>query len=95
MRSFTICIFNENSTFSNNCASLIKTCDIKFFFASEFIKHFISRVLKNVIIATVQIKTRDFRFRNFNFNVVTASIRFELFPSFLRDDFVFSDIRRI
>ena len=93
--SFTICIFNENLTFSNNCAFLIKVCDIKFFFTFEFIKHFISRVLKNVTIVIVQIKTRNFRFRNFNFNVVTTNIRFKLFSSFLRDDFVFSDIRRI
>ena len=95
MRSFTICIFNEDSTFSNNCASLIKVCDIKFSFAFEFIKHFISRVSKSVIIAAVQIKARNLCFRNFNFNVVTTSIRFELFSFFLRDDFVFFDIRRI
>ena len=92
MRSFTICIFNENLIFSNNYAFLIRTCDIKFSFAFEFIKHFIFRVLKNVIIAIVQIKTRDFRFCNFNFNVVITNIKFELFLFFLRDDFVFFDI---
>ena len=95
MRLFTICIFNENSTFLNNYASLIKACDIKFFSASEFIKHFTFRVSKNVTIAAVQIKARDLRFRNFNSNVMTTSIKLELFPSLLRDDFVFSDIRRI
>ena len=53
MRSFTIYIFNENSTLLNNYAFLIKICDIKFSFTLKFIKHFISRVLKNVIIAAV------------------------------------------
>ena len=89
MRSFTICIYNENSTLSNNCAFLIKVCDIKFFSTFKFIKHLIFRVSKNVMIATIQIKTRDFRFRNFNFNAVTTNIKFKLFSSFFRDDFVF------
>ena len=53
MRSFTIYIFNENLTFSNNCASLIKACDIKFSFDFKFIKYFISRVLRNVTIAII------------------------------------------
>ena len=95
MRSFTTCIFNKNLTFLNNCASLIKACNIKFFFIFEFIKHFIFRVLKSVTIATVQIKTRNFRLCNFSSNVVTTSIKFKFFSSFLRDDFVFLDIQRI
>ena len=95
MRSFTICIFNENLIFSNNCAFLIKACDIKFFSAFEFIKHFIFRVLKNVTIVIVQIKTRDLRFRNFNFNVVTTNIKFKLFSFLFRDNFVFFNIQRI
>ena len=74
MHSFTICIFNENSTFSNNCAFLIKACDIKFSSAFKFIKLFIFRVLKDVTIVIVQIKTRNFHFRNFNFNVMTTNI---------------------
>ena len=94
MHSFTICIFNENSTLSNNCASLIKVCDIKFFSAFKFIKHFIFRVLKDVIIAIIQIKMRNLRFRNFNFNIVTTSIKLKFFPSLFRDDFIFSDILR-
>ena len=95
MRSFTICIFNENSILSNNYASLIRACNIKFSSAFEFIKHFIFRVSKDVTIAIVQIKARDFRFRNFNFNAVTTSIKLKLFSSLLRDGFVFSDIRHI
>ena len=95
MHSFTIYIFNENSTFSNNYAFLIKVCDIKFSFIFESIKHFIFRVLKGVTIVTVQIKTRDFHLRNFNINVVTTSIKFKLFLFFFRDDFVFLDILRI
>ena len=95
MRSFTICSFNENSTLLNNCAFLIKVCDINFYFAFKFIKHFIFCVLKDVIIAIIRFKTRDLRFRNFNFNVVTMNIKFELFSFFFRDNFVFSDIRRI
>ena len=94
VRSFTICIYNENLIFSNNCAFLIKVCDIKFSSASEFIKHLISRVSRDVMIATIQIKTRDFRFYNFNFNAVTTSIRLKLFSSLLRDDFVFLVILR-
>ena len=89
IRSFTICIFNENSTFSNNYAFLIKICDIKFFFIFEFIKHFIFYILKNVIIAAVQFKTRNFRFRNFNFNIVMTNIKFKMFLFLFRDDFVF------
>ena len=92
MHSFTICTFNENLTFSNNYASLIRTCDIKFSFTFKFIKHFIFRVLKNVTIVTVQIKTRNFHFRNFNFNIITTNIKFKLFSSFFRDDFVFFNI---
>ena len=95
MRSFTIYTFNENSIFLNNYASLIKICDIKFSFVFKFIKHFIFRVLKNVIIATVQIKTRNFRFCNFNFNAVTTNIKLKFFSSFFRDDFVFLDIWHI
>ena len=95
MRSFTICIFNENLIFLNNCASLIRTCDIKFFSVFKFIKHFIFRVLKSVIIVIVQTKTRNLCFRNFNFNVVTTSIKLKLFSSFFRDDFIFFDILRI
>ena len=94
MRSFIICIFNENSIFSNNCASLIKVCNIKSSSVFEFIKYFISRVLKSVIIATVQIKTRDLRFRNFNFNIMTMNIKFKLFLFFFRDNFIFFDILR-
>ena len=92
---FKIYIFNKNLTFLNNCASLIRACDIKFSFISEFIKYFIFRVLKNVIIAIIQIKTRDLHFCNFNFNVVTTNIKLKLFSFFLRDNFVFFDIRRI
>ena len=94
MRLFTICIFNENLTFSNNYASLIKVCDIKFFSAFKFIKYFIFRVLKNVTIAIVQIKARNFRFRNFNFNIMTMNIKFKLFSLFFCDNFVFFNIRR-
>ena len=94
MRSFTICICNENLTLLNNCAFLIKVCNIEFSFTFEFIKHLIFRVLKDVMIAAVQIKTRDLRFRNFNFNVMTTSIKLVLFSFFLRDNFVFLVIRR-
>ena len=92
MRSFTIYIFNENSIFLNSYAFLIRACDIKFSFTFKFIKHFIFRVLRNVTIAIIQIKTRDFRFYNFNFNVIITNIRFKLFLFLLCDDFVFSDI---
>ena len=83
MHLFTICICNENLTFFNNYAFLIRVCNIKFSFTSEFIKHLISCVLKDVMIAIVQIKTRNFCFRNFNFNAVTTSIRLELSCFFL------------
>ena len=95
MRSFIIYIFNENSSFSNNCTFLIRVYVIKFSFIFKFIKHFIFRILKNVIIAVVQIKTRNFRFRNFNLNIVIMNIKFKLFLFFLRDNFVFLDIQHI
>ena len=94
MRSFTIYICNENSTLSNNYAFLIKVCDIKFSSVFEFIKYLIFRVLKDVMIAVVQIKTRDLRFRNFNFKTMTTNIKFELFSFLFRDDFVFFVILR-
>ena len=74
---------------------MIKVYDIKFFFIFEFIKHFIFRVLKNVIIIIVQIKTRNFHFRNFNFNVMITNIKFKLFSFLFRDDFIFFNIQRI
>ena len=89
MRSFIICIFSKNSIFSNSYASLIRICNIKFSLIFKFIKHFIFRVSKNVIIAIVQIKTRDLRFRSFNFNIIIINIRFKLFSFLFRDDLFF------
>ena len=95
MRSFTICICNENSILLNNYTFLIKVYDMKFFSTFESIKYLIFRILKNVIIVTVQIKIRDLRFRNFKLNVIMTNIKFELFSFYFRDDFVSFIIRRI